>query len=31
MTDEQKKRYKENINKRNKDITNKEYQEESNN
>ena len=31
MTDEQKQRYKENRNKCNKDITNKEYKEESNN
>ena len=31
MTDEQKKRYKENRNKRNNDKTNKEYKEESNN
>ena len=31
MTDEQKQRYKENRNKRNKDITNKEYKEEPNN
>ena len=31
MTDEQKQRYKENRNKRNKNITNKGYKEESNN
>ena len=31
MTDEQKQRYKENRSKCNKDITNKEYKEESNN
>ena len=31
MTDEQKQKYKENRNKRNKDITNKEYKEESKN
>ena len=31
MTDEQKQRYKENRNKYNKDITDKEYKKESNN
>ena len=31
MTDEQKQRYKENKNKRNKHITNKDYKEELNN
>ena len=31
MTDEQKQRYKENRNKRNKDITDKEYKDELNN